>query len=179
MCIRDSHEVSTEHLANVEHAAKGKQAELLIVVHHIISDGISMQLLLKELAVCYQSMISGYTEEGAASTFEPETTNDVQYVDYANWQKQWLESEEASDQKAWWLDALKFDIDPLVLHSEVSREQTETEGNRLHFELSCEQVSNITQLAAKHSTTSFNVMLTMWHLLMHKYSGQELSLIHI
>ncbi len=68
-----NHEVSTEHLANVEHAnvehvAKGKQTELLVIVHHIISDGISMQLLLKELAVCYQSMISGYTE-GAASTF--------------------------------------------------------------------------------------------------------------
>ncbi|MBY7731497.1 amino acid adenylation domain-containing protein [Vibrio splendidus] len=174
-----NHAVSTEHVANVEHAdnvehvAKGKQAELLIVVHHIISDGISMQLLLKELAVCYQSMICGYTGEGAASTFEPETTNDVQYVDYAHWQKQWLESEEASDQKAWWLDALKFDIDPLVLHSEVPREQTETQGNRLHFELSSEQVSNITQLAARHNTTSFNVMLTMWHLLMHKYSGQE------
>ncbi|MFA0551182.1 amino acid adenylation domain-containing protein [Vibrio lentus] len=150
-----------------------EQAELFIVAHHIISDGISMQLLLKELAVCYQSMISAYLESGESAAFDTPAIHDVQYADYVNWQKQWLESEEASEHKSWWLDALKYDIDPLVLHSDVPREQTETQGHRLHFELTNEQVSNITQLATSHNTTPFTVMLTLWHLLMHKYSGQE------
>ncbi|MDH5880610.1 amino acid adenylation domain-containing protein [Vibrio sp. S/42/10] len=143
-----------------------EKAELLIVVHHIISDGISMQLLLKELSGCYQSLVD-LTYKGS------ETPSELQYIDYAQWQKQWLESEDASRQKGWWLDALKYDIEPLVLHSDVPREQTETSGNRLHFELSREQIASISQLAKSHSTTPFNVMLTLWHLLMHKYSGQE------
>ncbi|MCF7505109.1 non-ribosomal peptide synthetase [Vibrio sp. L3-7] len=160
-------------VGTTERPAGVKQADLLIVAHHIVSDGISMQLLLKELAHCYQSMISEYAENGRVSASEPAAIHDLQYVDYANWQKHWLESKEASDQKAWWLDALKYDIDPLVLHSDTPREQTKTQGNRLHFELSTEQISSITKLATSHKTTPFNVMLTLWHLLMHKYSGQE------
>ena len=156
-----------------ETSANVKQGELLIVAHHIISDGISMQQLLSELADCYVSMISSEEESKAQTSQTSEITNDFQYADYANWQKQWLESGEASEQKAWWLNALKYDIEPLVLHSNVSRDQEDTRGNRLHFELTSEQVSNITALAVSHNTTPFNVMLTLWHLLMHKYSGQE------
>ncbi|WP_394251542.1 amino acid adenylation domain-containing protein [Vibrio profundi] len=142
------------------------QAELLIVVHHIIADGVSMQHLLSELSNHYALAVNG----DIAATVD---TTRLQYADYVAWQQQWLDSPESNQQKSWWLNALKHDIEPLVLHSDVPREQLETQGNRLHFELTTEQIQAVKQLSSSHHTTPFNVMLTLWHLLMHKYSGHE------
>ncbi|MBW3694979.1 amino acid adenylation domain-containing protein [Vibrio sp. T187] len=144
------------------------EGELLITAHHIVSDGVSMQLLLSEIAHRYNAQCGGELLADHA-----EGTSSLQYADYANWQQGWLLSEEAEDQKSWWLNALQHDIDPLVLHSEVARDNQETSGNRLHFDLTKQQISKIHAISAVHKTTPYNVMLVLWQLLMHKYSGNE------
>lgn len=142
-----------------------EQSELLLVVHHIVSDGVSMQQMAGKLAKYYSQLIAGKSLDN-----EP---RELDYADYAIWQQHWLASESARQELVWWQQQLKHDIEPLVLYSNVAREQIKTKGERHHFMLSEAQVTTIQQIAKQHSTTPFNVMLSLWHLLLHKYSGRE------
>ncbi|MCG9580581.1 amino acid adenylation domain-containing protein [Vibrio tubiashii] len=144
-----------------------QEFELLLVVHHIVSDGISIQNLMRELSAVYSS----YSHSGH---FESNIESDaLDYADYASWQQEWLKSDNAKESLSWWKAALAKDIEPLVLHSDVARDQLETTGQRHHFTLTKQQVNAIETLAAQSATTPFNVMLSLWHLLLHKYSGRD------
>ncbi|AIW16133.1 non-ribosomal peptide synthetase [Vibrio tubiashii] len=144
-----------------------KEFELLLVVHHIVSDGISIQKLMRELSAVYSSY-------GHSGQFESNIEADaLDYADYASWQQEWLKSDSAKESLSWWKEALAKDIEPLVLHSDVARDQLETTGQRHHFTLTKQQVNEIETLAAQSATTPFNVMLSLWHLLLHKYSGRD------
>ncbi|NOI80256.1 amino acid adenylation domain-containing protein [Vibrio tubiashii] len=144
-----------------------QEFELLLIVHHIISDGVSIQNLMRELSAVY----SWY---GHSGQFESNIETDaLDYADYASWQQEWLNSDSAKESLSWWKAALAKDIEPLVLHSDVARDQLETTGQRHHFTLTKLQVNAIETLAAQSATTPFNVMLSLWHLLLHKYSGRD------
>ena len=144
-----------------------QEFELLLVVHHIISDGIAIQNLMRELSAVYSS----YSHSGQ---FESNIETDaLDYADYASWQQEWLKSDSAKESLSWWKAALAKDIEPLVLHSDVARDQLETTGQRHHFTLTKQQVNAIETLAEQSATTPFNVMLSLWHLLLHKYSGRD------
>ncbi|MDC5705048.1 non-ribosomal peptide synthetase [Vibrio europaeus] len=144
-----------------------QEFELLLIVHHIISDGISIQNLMRELSAVYSSY-------GHSGQFESNIETDaLDYADYASWQQEWLNSDSAKESLSWWKAALAKDIEPLVLHSDVARDQLETTGQRHHFTLTKQQVNAIETLAAQSATTPFNVMLSLWHLLLHKYSGRD------
>ncbi|WP_076587744.1 non-ribosomal peptide synthetase [Vibrio ostreicida] len=145
-----------------------EEYELLLVIHHIVSDGISVQALVDELGDNYRALI-----HGQSSTPDRPVANSFDYADYAHWQRNWLESEQAKQSLAWWKDRLNQDIEPLVLHSEVPRDQLATGGERHHFALEKKQVDAIQSLAKRYETTGFNVMLSLWHLLLHKYSGRD------
>ena len=147
------------------HCRLRRASQLLLVVHHIVSDGVSMQQLVRKLAQYYASLCAG-------ESLDP-TTPELDYADYAIWQQQWLTSDAAGRDLKWWQQALQQDIEPLVLHSDVAREQLKTKGERHHFMLSETQISQITQLAKQHNTTAFNVLLSLWHLVLHKYSGRD------
>ena len=148
----------------IEHNAN--EHELLLVLHHIISDGLSIQLLIKEWFTLYQDLA-----RGVESNIDSLKTLD--YADYAYWQRDWLQTPQAKQDLLWWTQALKTDIEPLILHSEVPRDPQQVHGRRYHFVLSEQQVTHIRSLASAHQTTTFNVMLSLWHLLMHKYTSQH------
>lgn len=148
----------------VEHSPN--EHELLLVIHHIISDGLSMQSLIKEWFTLYQNQAKGIESDDDSQT-------KLDYADYAYWQQDWLQSSQAKQDLLWWKQALKTDIEPLILHSEVPRDPQQMHGRRHHFELSEGQVTQIQALASAHQTTAFNVMLSLWHVLMHKYTSQN------
>ncbi|WP_394211426.1 amino acid adenylation domain-containing protein [Enterovibrio calviensis] len=166
--------------------------ELLLVVHHIVSDGISMQWMLKELSAYYlaehgisdQQTIErdlsadDSTEQmdkqyECCSTQNAETSIELDYIDYAAWQQKWLQSLDAKEALRWWESALKHDIDPLILYSDVARDQQGTSGHRYHFDIPLSHQQRVEKLASTYSTTPFNVMLSLWHLLMHKRTGRD------
>ncbi|MGO3343837.1 MAG: amino acid adenylation domain-containing protein [Marinomonas sp.] len=148
----------------VEH--NSNEHELLLVIHHIVSDGLSMQALIQEWFTLYQDQIKGIESDADSQTR-------LDYADYAYWQQDWLQSSQAKQDLLWWKQALKADIEPLILHSEVPRDPQQVHGRRHHFELSKQQVTQIQALASAHKTTAFNVMLSLWHVLMHKYTSQN------
>lgn len=148
--------------------------ELLLVIHHIVSDGISIQHFVAELAQSYQAFARpSLSNQNECSINTPL----LQYADYAHWQKNWLTSDTAQQDLAWWKNVLKTDVEPLVLHSEVARNETKDQvqatGKRHHFTLSEQQITQINTLASAHKTTVFNVMLSLWHLVLHKYSDRS------
>ncbi|WP_339387063.1 amino acid adenylation domain-containing protein [Vibrio caribbeanicus] len=147
--------------------------ELLLIMHHIISDGISVQNMLRELSEQYQKLESSERLIDNRSLVNPLATKRVDYLDYANWQKEWLNSDAAEHSLNWWCNALKNDLEPLMLHSEFNREQSETFGRRFHFKWTNKQRVAVEEMARRSSTTASTVMLSLWHLLLHKYSGQE------
>src|SRR5205085_11432965 len=71
---------------------------LLLTVHHIVSDGWSMQVLFQELSALYAAYAAGLPS--------PLPELPIQYADFALWQRQWLQGEELEDQLAYWQEQL-------------------------------------------------------------------------
>ncbi|REM31526.1 hypothetical protein DSI31_12175, partial [Mycobacterium tuberculosis] len=72
---------------------------LVVVMHHIISDSASMQVLLDELAAGYAARLKGEAPSRRVAAR-------IQYVDHAAWQRGWLAAGEAERQLAWWRSQL-------------------------------------------------------------------------
>ncbi|MFS2055948.1 condensation domain-containing protein, partial [Variovorax sp. CT11-76] len=71
---------------------------LVVVMHHIVSDGWSMQIVVDEFVAQYRARVLG--ETGAEDTLP------IQYADYAVWQRNWLEAGEKNSQLAYWTQQL-------------------------------------------------------------------------
>src|SRR5262249_14516979 len=70
----------------------------LLTQHHIVSDGWSMGVLMRELGALYRAF--------AAGAENPLPALEIQYPDYAAWQRQWLSGERLTTQAAYWRKAL-------------------------------------------------------------------------
>ena len=71
---------------------------LLVVMHHIVSDGWSMGVLVREVAALYAAFVRGEAS--------PLAELPVQYADYAHWQREWLQGEVLAKQVGYWKDQL-------------------------------------------------------------------------
>ncbi|PPU86393.1 condensation domain-containing protein, partial [Xanthomonas albilineans] len=69
-----------------------------VTMHHIVSDGWSMGILINELSVLYRAFAHGEAD--------PLPPLPIQYADYASWQRQWLAGEVLQQQAAYWREAL-------------------------------------------------------------------------
>jgi hypothetical protein len=100
---------------------------IFFTMHHIVSDGWSVAVLLKELTAIYQALAAGQ---------EPDLPPlPIQYADFAAWQLQRVESEEIAEQVAWWREQLA-DLEPLALPTDRPRPPIQTSnGANVWFEL--------------------------------------------
>ncbi|MEQ3725036.1 amino acid adenylation domain-containing protein [Alcanivorax sp.] len=141
---------------------------LLLVQHHIIGDGVSMQLLLTELSELYQR-----AHQGDAMGATPAA---IQYADYAAWQQQWLDSDDAVEQTRWWVEQLGEGGEPLALPTDFprgGRSGEPTGGARLSIPFTDEQLAALKQRASELGSTVSTLLLSVWQTLMHRYSGQS------
>ncbi|MEU0175320.1 amino acid adenylation domain-containing protein [Streptomyces massasporeus] len=138
---------------------------LLVVVHHIAFDGVSYDVLLRELAAHYGARATGT----AADVPELE----VQYADYAHWQHQLLEQGQSECQLAYWRDALSG-LAPLELPTDHPRPARPSgRGATIPFELPAAAAAGLRKLARDQGTTVFTALLTAWQTVLHRYSGQD------
>jgi amino acid adenylation domain-containing protein len=140
---------------------------LLVVTHHIVSDGVSMQLLLDELAAHYRN---------AATPAVPVElpTGLLQYADYAAWHAGWLADRVRDRQLAYWRAQLG-DTHP-VLALPADRPRAAIAGYSLaqhEFELAPELVSQLRQRASGHEATLFMALLAGFQALLYRHTGQE------
>ncbi|KPV61276.1 bacitracin synthetase, partial [Paenibacillus sp. A3] len=133
---------------------------LLFDMHHIISDGVSMSILVEEFIRLY---------EGAEL---PPLR--IQYKDYAAWQQAEAQSERMSKQEEYWLDVFRGELPVLGLPTDELRPAVRSfEGDRMEFSLGQHRSDALKQLAAQTGSTLYMVLLAAYTTLLHKYTGQE------
>ncbi|MFG6175959.1 amino acid adenylation domain-containing protein [Halomonas sp. THAF12] len=145
----------------------GDEAHVLVVVaHHIIADGASMQVLIDELATCYLAHTRG------EAPCLPNLA--VQYADYAVWQRDWLEAGEGGRQLAYWRDRLGSDHPVLELPTDHPRRTSSAhQAGHQAFELPPELLEALRALAARRGTSLFTVLLAGFQALLQRHSGQR------
>ncbi len=139
---------------------------LVVVMHHIVSDGASMKVLIDELAAGYRAHLRG---EAPALGALP-----IQYADYAAWQRAWLEAGEAERQLAYWRGQLGREQPVLALPTDRARSAVANYRAARHgFELSAELLAGLHQRALAEDATLFMVLLAGFQALLHRHSGQR------
>jgi amino acid adenylation domain-containing protein/non-ribosomal peptide synthase protein (TIGR01720 family) len=139
---------------------------LLTCMHHIISDGWSVEIFVKELATVYSNIIDNKKIK------LPELQ--IEYVDYAFWQKEWMQSDLYKKQIEYWKENLK-DAPPLLeLPTDFPRNPIQTQdGNRISFEISDSIFHKLQILSISENTTMFTLLLTVFNTLLNKYSSNN------
>jgi acyl carrier protein len=138
----------------------------LLVMHHIVSDGWSMDVLIREVRLLYAAYSKG--EESPL----PELP--IQYSDFAIWQRSCLHGEALERQLTYWRKQLGGDLSVLALPTDHPRELVPSNrGSRLEFLLSPEVSNELKQLSRREGATLFMTMLAAFQTLLYRYSGQE------
>ena len=146
-------------LAEDEHA-------LLITMHHIVSDGWSMGLLLDELGKLYSAFLRGQDD--------PLPPLGIQYADYALWQRQWIEGEILQRQAAYWKTALAGVPALLELPADHPRPaQQDHAGASAELALDEQLTAGLKNLSRRHGTTLYMTLLAAWAALLSRLSGQQ------
>jgi len=139
---------------------------LLYTMHHIVSDGWSLGILIGEVGALYQAYISG-----APSPLEE---LEIQYADYAKWQRQYLKEELLDEQLRYWRKQLGGELPALKLVMDLPRqEERSRRAGRMYLALPPELAREITALCRREGVTLFMTLLTAFKVLLSRYSGQE------
>ncbi|WP_236628524.1 non-ribosomal peptide synthetase [Paenibacillus mucilaginosus] len=133
---------------------------LFFDMHHIISDGISVQILLAELQALYRG--------------EPLPELPLQYRDYSEWQRSAGQQESLLKMKSYWLERFAGELPVLELPTDRSRPAAQDfAGSALVQSADRSLSEGITLLAERTGTTVYMVLLAAYQILLSKYSGQE------
>ncbi|MEW6737357.1 MAG: amino acid adenylation domain-containing protein, partial [Acidobacteriota bacterium] len=137
-----------------------------LVMHHIISDGWSMGILIRELAVFYEAFSTGKTVQLAPLS--------IQYKDFAYWQRQWLQGAILEQQLSYWKQQLADATTILELYTDHQRPpHQDFQGTRQLFILSEPITQALQLLARQQGATMFMVLLAALNTLLYRYSAQE------
>lgn len=150
--------VTLLRLATTEHV-------LLLAIHHIIADGWSIGVLTRELNILYKSFCQN----------QPSPLPDlpIQYVDFAVWQRQWLQGEHLAAQIRYWQHQLA-NISVLQLPTDYPRPTVQTfRGARQAFVLPKPTLEKLKVINAHKGITLFMTLLAAFQSLLYWYTGQE------
>jgi amino acid adenylation domain-containing protein len=135
-------------------------------MHHIISDGWSMGVLIREVAELYRAYASG-TETGLAEL-------EIQYADFAAWQREWLQGETLDNQLAYWREQMSGAPALLELPADHPRPAAQSYRGATHtVTIPSEVLRSLKEISRKEGVTLFMTLLAAWQTLLSQYSGQE------
>ncbi|MEH2128463.1 amino acid adenylation domain-containing protein [Nostoc sp.] len=138
---------------------------LLFTIHHIVADGWSAGIIIKELATFYESFCTGKSCELPSLP--------IQYVDFAVWQRTWLQKEVLASQMEYWKQQLSGDLPVLELPIAKPRpKQQSFAGKKQTFVLSPALTNELKALSQKQGVTLFMTLLAAFKALLYRYSGQ-------
>ncbi|WP_055108259.1 non-ribosomal peptide synthetase [Paenibacillus ihumii] len=133
---------------------------LLIDMHHIISDGVSMTVLTEEFSRLYAG--------------KPLPELRIQYKDYAVWQQEQQGTEQQREQETYWLETFSGELPVLSLPTDYPRPAMQQfEGAQFTFDIGPELSAKLFRLMKAENTTLYMVLLAAYNVLLSKYSGQE------
>ena len=139
---------------------------LVLVQHHIVSDGWSMQVMVDELVQLYAAYSQGHDAQLPAMP--------LQYADYALWQRAWMDAGEKQRQLHYWRELLGAEQPVLELPLDHPRPAVQSyRGARLDVALEANMVASLKALAQREGVTLFMLLLASFQTLLHRYSGQS------
>ncbi|HYP25634.1 MAG TPA: amino acid adenylation domain-containing protein [Blastocatellia bacterium] len=151
--------VSLLRLAGDEHV-------VLFTLHHIISDGWSAAILVSEVAALYSAFLQG----------EPSPLPDleIQYADFAAWQREWLQGEALEKQLSYWEKHLAGAPAVLELPADRPRPAVHTfRGSAHEFRVPAEVSQSLKEIGNLEGATLFMTLLAAFDVLLSRYTGQE------
>ena len=138
---------------------------LLLSMHHIISDGWSLGVLLHEVSALYEAF-----DKGLSSPL-PELP--IQYADFSEWQRNWLTGEVLERQLDYWKKQLSGAPPALELPTDRPRPAVASHRGAQHpVALSGQMVKKLHHLARQHGATLYMVLAAAFNVLLYRYSGQ-------
>jgi amino acid adenylation domain-containing protein len=138
----------------------------LINMHHIVSDGWSIGVIIRELVNLYPAYCVGEAS--------PLPELEIQYADFAVWQREWLEGEVLEKQLNYWTSHLRGAPELLQLPTDRPRPSIQTyRGATQRFRLDKEISTQLQSISRKKGSTLFMTLLSAFATLLYRYSGQS------
>ncbi|MFK8101397.1 MAG: amino acid adenylation domain-containing protein [Saprospiraceae bacterium] len=164
--INQAFDLAKDHMIRARLVKLPKEEYLLIVVlHHIASDGWSNPILFNELVELYEAK-----QADRSAQLNPLS---IQYADYALWQRAYLDGEVLEQKLNYWADKLSG-LEVLNLPTDFPRPAIQSnKGGQLIFELDGHLYEGLNNLAQREGSTMFMLLLTVFKVLLHKHSGQN------
>ncbi|WP_415878280.1 amino acid adenylation domain-containing protein [Methylomonas sp. TEB] len=142
-----------------------QEAILMLTVHHIVSDGWSSAVLVKEFAALYRAF--------ARHQASPLAELPIQYADFACWQRHWLSGEELDRQIGYWRERLEGASCVLELPTDRPRPALMTyRGAHYGFEIPPALALQARALSNRYNVSLFMLLLSVFKLLLSRHSGQ-------
>lgn len=138
---------------------------LLLTLHHIVADGWSLGILLRELSILYQAFARGQPS--------PLPELPIQYGDFALWQQQRMSTPDLRGQLDHWREQVA-DLPALVLPIDRPRpERPSMSGERQHVILSREVTDSLVDLSRREGATLYMTLLAAFQVVLSRWCGQE------
>lgn len=142
-----------------------EQHVLVVVQHHIVSDGWSISILLDELTTLYRAKVSGKDAKLPALP--------IQYGDYAAWQRERLRDEHLDNLLNWWHEFLQNAPSALEVPTDYPRPEVQSErGDWEVLTLGESHCRKMRSFCGQHGVTPFMLMLSVFSVFLARYTGQ-------
>lgn len=134
--------------------------KLITDIHHIISDGVSEEILISELIKLYR--------------LEELPLQRIQYKDYVMWQKEQVKTEKYKKQEKYWTELFNKEVPILNMTTDYQRPNIRNfEGDSITFDIDNIITEKLKQISKENNATLYILLLTAYNILLHKYTGQE------
>ncbi|WP_347272348.1 amino acid adenylation domain-containing protein, partial [Leptolyngbya sp. FACHB-36] len=138
---------------------------LLLTLHHIVADGWSLGVLIRELGVLYTALLRGQ------SAVLPDLP--IQYADFAHWQRTWLQGDVLQAQLDYWRSRLQ-DLPLLNLPTDRPHPPVQTyRGATQPIQLSPELTNALETLSQRSGVSLYMTLLAAFQTLLYRYTGQD------
>uniref|UniRef100_UPI001374D320 non-ribosomal peptide synthetase n=1 Tax=Bacillus cereus TaxID=1396 RepID=UPI001374D320 len=132
----------------------------MLDIHHIIADGVSIGIFMKELMELY------YENELPALK--------LQYKDYAEWQQEFIQSEAIQMQKEYWTNRFKDGVPVVELPTDYMRPSVQSfEGDSVFFDIDVTLTKKLKQICQENGVTLYMALISIYQIWLSKYTGQE------
>ncbi|HEY4085632.1 MAG TPA: amino acid adenylation domain-containing protein [Bryobacteraceae bacterium] len=139
---------------------------LAAAVHHIAFDGWSLGVFCQDLAAAYRAAANSAQDVSLSPL-------PIQYADFAAWQQEWLESDDASNQSAYWSSRLAATAEPLQLPLDHPRQVRQSfRGAEIVWEIPVSAVVSLTKAARQQNATLYIALYAAFRLLLARHTGQ-------
>ncbi|MEH2455994.1 condensation domain-containing protein [Nostoc sp.] len=145
---------------------KSEEHILLLTMHHIIADGWSIGILIQELAEIYQAISHGLPS--------PLLELPIQYADFADWQRKWLQGEILHTQLDYWKQQLSGNLSVLQLTTDRPRPAIQTFTGKKQFLAFPKALSEaVKELNQREGVTQFMTLIAVFKTLLYCYTNQQ------